>query len=429
MPLSTDIVAELTWRGMLNQVTDERIGEFLREKPRVIYTGFDPTGPSLHVGHLVAVMNLRRFQRAGHRPIALIGGATGMIGDPSGKSAERQLLTAEAVAENVRSLKGQMSTFLDFDEKDGALLLNNYDWMSGFSYLDFLRDVGKHFPVNVMLTKDSVKSRLAREESGLSYTEFSYMLLQSYDFVYLNRHYGCEVQAGGSDQWGNITAGIDLARRMASAVSPLYGLTCALLTKSDGQKMGKTESGAVWLDPNRTSPYQFYQYWVNTDDADVAKVLRFFSDLGEEQINELLAEHEKDRGKRLPQKQVASELTALVHGPQGLAAAERATSIFFGAEISQLDDAQLVSIFSDVPSASVTRARLEEGISLIDALVMTHLAPSKGEARRTIQQGGAYINNRQATEIDRCLTAEDRASESVIVLRSGRKRYALLRLE
>lgn len=428
MPLSTDIVAELTWRGMLNQVTDEKIGDFLREKSRIVYTGFDPTGPSLHVGHLVAIMNLRRFQRAGHRPIALIGGATGMIGDPSGKSAERQLLTPEAVAENVRCLKEQMSIFLDFDDNDGALLLNNYDWMSGFSYLDFLRDVGKHFPVNVMLTKDSVKSRLAREESGLSYTEFSYMLLQSYDFVYLNRRYGCEVQAGGSDQWGNITAGIDLARRMSGATS-LYGLTCALLTKSDGKKMGKTESGAVWLDPNRTSPYQFYQYWVNTDDADIAKVLRFFSDLGEEQINELLAEHEKDRGKRLPQKQVASELTALVHGPQGLAAAERATSIFFGAEISQLNDAQLVSIFSDVPSAAVTRAELEVGISLIDALVMTRLAPSKGEARRAIQQGGAYINNRQATQIDRRLTAEDRASESVIVLRVGRKRYALLRVE
>ena len=425
--MPTDIVAELRWRGLLNQVTDEKIGEFLLEKPRMIYTGFDPTGSSLHVGHLVAIMNLRRFQKAGHRPIALIGGATGMIGDPSGKSAERQLLTPDAVAENVRSLQKQMSIFLDFDEKTGALLLNNYDWMSGFSYLDFLRDVGKHFPVNVMLTKDSVKSRLAREDSGLSYTEFSYMLLQSYDFVYLNRHYGCEVQAGGSDQWGNITAGIDLARRMSGADS-LYGLTCRLLLKSDGKKMGKTESGAVWLDPERTSPYQFYQYWVNVDDADIPNVLHFFSDLGEAELNDLLAEHEKDRSQRLPQKQVAMELTRLVHGASGLDAAEKATQIFFGAEIAQLNDRQLASIFSDVPSAAIERSALDDGLPLIDALVLTRLAPSKAEARRTIQQGGAYVNNRPATELDRRLTAADLASETTLVLRSGKKRYALIRV-
>lgn len=425
--MPTDIVTELRWRGLLNQVTDENIGEFLLEKPRMIYTGFDPTGSSLHVGHLVAIMNLRRFQKAGHRPIALIGGATGMIGDPSGKSAERQLLTAEAVAENVRALQKQMAIFLDFDEKTGALLLNNYDWMSGFSYLDFLRDVGKHFPVNVMLSKDSVKSRLAREDSGLSYTEFSYMLLQSYDFVYLNRHYGCEVQAGGSDQWGNITAGIDLARRM-SGVAALYGLTSRLLLKSDGKKMGKTESGAVWLDPERTSPYQFYQYWVNVDDADIPNVLRFFSDLGEKELDDLIAEHEKDRSKRLPQKQVAAELTRLVHGANGLTAAEKATQIFFGAEISELDDKQLTSIFSDVPSASIGRSTLEAGLPLIDALTLTKLAPSKGEARRTIQQGGAYVNNRPVAELDRRLTTEDLASETTLVLRSGKKRYALIRL-
>lgn len=421
-----DVVAEMKWRGLLNQVTDENIGKFLLEKRRTVYAGFDPTGPSLHVGHLVAIMNLRRFQRAGHRPIALIGGATGMIGDPSGKSEERQLLTPETVEANVRSLRQQMATFLDFDDKDGALLLNNFEWMKGFSYLDFLRDVGKHFPVNVMLTKDSVKSRLERTDSGLSYTEFSYMLLQSYDFVVLNRDHGCEVQIGGSDQWGNITAGIDLARRMTGA--SLYGLTSKLLVKSDGKKMGKTESGAVWLDPNRTSPYHFYQYWVNVDDADIPSVLRFFTDLSEQEAAEILAEHEKDPGKRLPQKQIAMELTRLVHGEKGLRAAEKATEIFFGAEVSELDDTQLGPIFADVPSVEVTRAELEEGISLIDALVRAKLAGSKGDARRTVQQGGAYINNRPAGDLDRKLTLADLASETMIVLRSGKKRYALVKM-
>ncbi len=421
-----DVVSELRWRGLLNQVTDEKIGDFLLEKPRIIYTGFDPTGPSLHVGHLVAIMNLRRFQMAGHRPIALLGGATGMIGDPSGKSEERQLLTPETVEENVRSLRKQMETFLDFDEKTGALLLNNYEWMKDFTFLHFLRDVGKHFPVNVMLTKDSVKSRLERTDSGLSYTEFSYMLLQSYDFVVLNRRYGCEVQAGGSDQWGNITAGIDLARRMGGA--SLYGLTTKLLVKSDGKKMGKTESGAVWLDPNRTSPYHFYQYWINVDDADIPNVLRFFTDLSEQETIELLAEHEKDPGKRLPQKQVAMELTRLVHGDKGLQTAEKATGIFFGAEISELADSQLGSIFADVPSVEIPRAQLEEGLPIIDALVMTKLAASKGDARRTLQQGGAYLNNRPVSEIDRKLTVADLASESILVLRSGKKRYALVKV-
>ena len=420
-----DIVADLRWRGLLNQVTDESIDKFLLEKPRVIYTGFDPTGPSLHVGHLVAIMNLRRAQRAGHRPIALIGGATGMIGAPSGKSEERQLLTPETIENNVRSIRAQMETFLDFDETDGALLLNNFEWMKDFTFLDFLRDVGKHFPVNVMLTKDSVKSRLERTDSGLSYTEFSYMLLQSYDFVVLNGRYGCEVQFGGSDQWGNITAGIDLARRMTGV--QLYGLTSKLLVKSDGKKMGKTESGAVWLDARRTSPYHFYQYWVNVDDADIPNVLRFFTDLTEPEVNDLLAEHEKDPGKRLPQKQIAMELTRLVHGAEGLAAAEKATQIFFGAEVSQLSDSQLGPIFADVPSVEIPRAELEAGLPLVEALVRAKLAGSKGDARRTVQQGGAYVNNRPEGDLDRKLSLADLASETMIVLRSGKKRYALLK--
>ena len=276
MGVTFDVVKEMTWRGLLNQTTDEKIGEFLAT-PRVVYNGFDPTADSLHVGHLVAIMNLRRFQRAGHKPIALVGGATGMIGDPSGRSSERNLQTLDQIQHNVECIQSQLARFIDFEDKTkGARLVNNYDWLKDFSYLAFLRDVGKLFQVNVMLTKDSVKSRLD-SDSGLSYTEFSYMLLQSYDFVHLYKAYGCEVQIGGSDQWGNITAGIDLARRTEGV--QLYGLTSKLLLKSDGQKMGKSASGALWLDAKKTSPYQFYQYWINVDDADIENAFKFFTDL------------------------------------------------------------------------------------------------------------------------------------------------------
>ncbi len=424
----TDVIAEMKWRGLLNQMTDEKIPEYLLEKKRTVYGGFDPTADSLHVGHLVAIMNLRRFQQAGHRPVALIGGATGMIGDPSGKSEERVLLTVEAVRHNAAALKKQMARFLDFDnQENGAILVNNLDWMENFSYLRFLRVVGKHFQVNVMLARDSVKSRLERTDTGMSYTEFSYMLLQSFDFVHLHREYSCELQIGGSDQWGNITAGIDLARRMDNV--QLYGLTSKLLLKSDGKKMGKSEKGAVWLDPNRTSPYQFYQYWINLDDKDISNVLHFFSDLKEKEMTDLLAEHEKDPGRRLAQKQMAQELTQLVHGPEGLQSAENATKIFFGAEIDHLHDNELNSIFLDVPSKELREAQLSEepGLGIMDALVAAGLASTKSEARRTVQQGGAYINNRQITDFNHRLTKADLASETIIVLRSGKKRYALLR--
>ncbi|MDO4587501.1 MAG: tyrosine--tRNA ligase [Planctomycetia bacterium] len=428
MSKPANVIADMTWRGLLNQITDQKIESFLLEKPRTLYTGFDPTADSLHIGHLVAIMNLRRFQKAGHRPIALLGGATGMIGDPSGKSEERKLLTVEMVQHNVDAIQKQMSRFIDFDEKEnGALLLNNLDWVGKFSYLDFLREIGKHFPVNVMLTKDSVKSRLERTDSGLSYTEFSYMLLQSYDFVYLRRNYQCELQVGGSDQWGNITAGIDLARRMDGV--ELYGLTSKLLLKSDGTKMGKSESGAVWLDPERTSPYQFYQYWINVDDADIAKALRFFTDLDENDCNELLIEHQNDAGQRLAQRQIAQELTKLVHGETGLLVAEKATQIFFGAEINELNDAQLNSIFADVPSKEISKNALteNEGLPIIDALMLAGLATTKSDARRTIQQGGAYVNNKPINDINAKLTTDNLVSETIIVLRSGKKRYALLK--
>jgi len=360
---------------------------------------------------------------------ALVGGATGMVGDPSGKSEERNLLSADVLQANVDAVGKQLARFLDFDAgENAALLVNNYDWMGQYGYLAFLRDVGKHFPVNVMLTKDSVRSRLERTDSGLSYTEFSYMLLQAYDFVHLSEHYGCELQIGGSDQWGNVTVGIDLARRMRSV--QLYGLTWPLLTKSDGSKMGKTESGTVWLDPNRTSPYHFYQYWINLDDADVGTCLRYFTDLEQGDIEALLADHESDPGRRVAQRRLATELTRIVHDDDGLATAERATQIFFGAEISDLTDAQLQGIFADVPSKQLPRERLTgDGLSIIDALSEAGLAKSKGDARRTITQGGAYINNRRVEGIETTLSTNDLVGESTIVLRSGKKKYAILRFD
>lgn len=423
-----DIIAELSWRGLVHQATDEAgLGERLRAGSRTLYAGFDPTADSLHVGHLMALMILRRFQRAGHRPIALVGGATGMIGDPSGKSEERNLLSVDTLRANVAAIERQMRQFLDFDGSgNGALLVNNFDWMSRFGYLEFLRDIGKHFPVNVMLAKDSVKNRLGRDDAGISYTEFSYMLLQAYDFVYLHEHHGCELQVGGSDQWGNITAGIDLARRMRSV--QLYGVTCPLLTKADGGKMGKTEKGAIWLSPARTSPYAFYQYWINVTDADAGVCLRFLTELDQPTILALDESRSAEPHKRESQRRLAEELTRLVHGEAGLSAALRATDILFGAEINDLSDAQLGEIFADVPSKELPRDRLlGEGLPVIDALVEAGLAKSKGDARRTIEQGGLYVNNRRCDDLNTRLTPAHLASETVLVLRSGKKKYALLR--
>jgi len=423
----TDIFDELRWRGLIHQTTDdEKLPGWLREKPRTLYAGFDPTADSLHVGHLVALMILRRFQQAGHRPIAVVGGATGMIGDPSGKSEERKLLSLEELRANVATIETQMASFLDFHRGTGsALLVNNYDWISRYSFLDFLRDVGKNFPVNVMLTKDSVRARLERSDIGLSYTEFSYMLLQAYDFVHLHDHHGCELQVGGSDQWGNITAGIDLGRRMRGV--QLYGITTPLLTKSDGTKMGKTEAGALWLSPERTSPYQFYQHWINIDDSDAGKCLRYFTDLGREEIESLDAARGQQPERRESQRRLAEEITRLVHGEAGLTKARRATEIFFGAEFGELSDLELGEIFPDVPSQELERIKLAAGLNIVDAFVSAGLAKSKGEARRTIEQGGGYVNNRRIESIDRQLGEADLASETVMVLRSGRKKYALLR--
>jgi tyrosyl-tRNA synthetase len=419
------VLADLQFRGLIHQSTHpDHLGSWLASGSRTLYAGFDPTSDSLHVGSLLPVMLLRRFQKAGHRPIALVGGATGMVGDPSGKSEERNLLSVEQLQKNVAGIEQQLRGLLDFSGARPALLLNNFDWMRSFSFLDFLRDVGKHFPVNVMLAKDSVKGRLDRE-GGISYTEFSYMLLQAYDFVYLHQHHGCELQIGGSDQWGNITAGIDLARRMHAV--QLYGLTCPLLLKSDGTKMGKTERGAIYLDPNRTSPYAFYQYWINIADADCPSALRFLTELSHEEIECLDASRANQPHLRESQKRLAEELTRLIHGEGGLGAAKKATEVFFGAEIENFTDAQLTDIFADVPSQTLPKDRLSAGLSLIDAFRTVELVKSNSELRRLVEQGGCYVNNRRRDNVDDQLTERDLASETVLVLRAGKKKYGLLR--
>ncbi len=423
----TDIFADLQWRGLIHQTTaDDFLPGWLSSGSRTLYAGFDPTADSLHVGSLLPLMMLRRFQKAGHKPIAIAGGATGMIGDPSGKSAERNLQTPEQLAANLAGIELQMRHVLDFDCGDSsALLVNNNDWMSKFSYIEFLRDVGKNFPVNVMLGKDSVKSRLT-SEAGLSYTEFSYMLLQAYDFVHLNREHGCELQIGGSDQWGNVTAGIDLGRRMFSA--QLYGMTCPLLTKSDGTKMGKTESGAIWLSPERTSPYEFYQYWFNVADEDTGKCLRFLTELSQEEIEALDQARTDAPQERASQKKLAEQLTLLIHGDEGLKVAQQATDIFFGAEIKDLTDKLLGQIFKGVPNAESPKSDFEgEGFGLIDALAKTGLTKSNGDARRGIQQGSVYVNNRRVEDPKYRLTSADLASETTVVLRFGKRKYALKR--
>jgi len=421
-----DIFVDLKWRGLIHQSTDdENLPKWLESQSRTVYAGFDPTAETLHIGSLLPLLMLRRFQKAGHKPIALVGGSTGMIGDPSGKSDERNLLSPEVLQKNIAGLKVQMQQFLDFEGENAAILVNNFDWMANLTYLDFLRDVGKNFPVNVMMSKDSIKGRLD-SEAGLSYTEFSYMLLQAYDFVVLHQEHDCELQVGGSDQWGNITAGIDLARRMHGV--QLFGLTCPLLTKSDGSKMGKTESGAVWLASERTSPYAFYQYWINVADEDAGKCLRFLTELSHEEIEQLDAQRESEPHTRASQKKLAEEVTRLVHGESGLAAAKRATEILFGAEITDLNDEQLQEIFADVPSKELSRSVLQgEGLSVIDALVETALDASKGKARQTIKDGGMYVNNRRIEDVDARLTEEHLASETVLVIRRGKRKYALLR--
>lgn len=426
MSKTIELLDELRWRGLIHQCTDETgLRKLLGEGRQTVYIGFDPTATSLHVGGLMQLMMLRRFQRAGHRPIALVGGATGMIGDPSGKSEERNLLSADDLRRNVEGVAAQMRQFLDFEGPNGAILLNNHDWMKSFSYLDFLRDVGKSFPIGQMLGKESVRSRL-ESEAGLSYTEFSYMLLQAYDFVHLARQHGCRIQAGGSDQWGNITAGIDLGRRMLG--ESLFGLTAPLLTTSDGRKMGKTESGAIWVDPERTSPYAFYQYWFRVEDADVLRCIAYLTEIDREEYDALAAQTAADSGQRVAQKRLAAWMTQLVHGDAGLASANRASEILFGGEIDRLSDRELNEIFADVPSSDCQRSALDgEGLAIVDAVRAAGLAGSSSDARRAIGEGGIYINNRRVSDPQQRLKPTDLASDTVMVLRKGKRNYALLR--
>jgi len=420
-----DLLADFEARGLVNQSTDAAaLRGWLGTPGRRVYAGFDPTADSLHVGHLVALVLLRRVAAAGHEPVALVGGATGMIGDPSGRSEERNLLSADELAANIAGVERQIRGVLASTGQT-VHVVNNADWMRGVGYLEFLRDVGKHVPLGQMLGKDSVKSRLDRE-GGISYTEFSYMLLQAWDFVHLSDALDCRVQIGGSDQWGNITAGIELGRRLRGR--ELHGITCPLLTKADGTKMGKTAAGAVWLDPRRTSPYRFYQYWINLDDADAGRCLLRLTELPLDEIRALDERRVAAPAARDTQKRIAEELTRLVHGDAGLAAARQATEIFFGAEIAALDDAALAEIFADVPSHEFARTALDgAGLALVEALKATGLAASTSAARRTIEQGGAYVNNRRVADVNHRLTPRDLAGATTLLLRSGKKSYALAR--
>lgn len=419
-----DLFDDLRWRGLAHQWTGEdALPARLREGPITLYCGFDPSAPSLHIGSLVGLVTLRRFQKAGHRPIVIAGGATGMVGDPSGKSEERNLLSVEQLAENIASIRQQISRFLDFEPRGSAVLTNNADWLGRMGYIEFLRDVGKHFSVNVMLAKESVRARL-EGEGGLSYTEFSYMLMQAYDFAHLSDEFGCELQVGGSDQFGNIAAGVDLGRRMRGV--HLFGLTWPLVTRSDGVKMGKTEAGAVWLDPARTSPYAFYQWFLRLPDSDAGPFLRYFTELSHEEIEALEAAVAAEPQRRAAQRRLARELTLLVHGEEGLRAAERATDALFGGDLEGLAEAELLEIFADVPSKELPRARLGT-MTAAEALGEVGLAKSKSEARRLIQSGGATVGDRRLEDPDEVLSARDLASETVMVIRAGKSRFGLLR--
>lgn len=425
-----DLIDDLTWRGLLADCTDlDALRARLAEGPITLYCGFDPTGDSLHVGHLMGQLTLRRFQRAGHRPLPLAGGATGMIGDPSGKSAERNLLTREQLAHNVQCIKGQLSRLLDFDcGANSALLVDNADWTAPLSFLDFLREVGKHFPLSAMLAKDSVKSRMG-SEAGISYTEFSYQLLQAYDFYHLFQAHGCQLQIGGSDQWGNITAGVDFVRRKAGG--QVWGWTFPLITKADGSKFGKTESGAVWLDPARTSPYRFYQFFVNTEDAKVGEYLRKFTFLERAEIEALEEAQAKAPGAREAQKRLAQEVTGLVHGAEALQGALKASAILFGAKIEGVDAATLADVFSEIPRTRLERDRLAAGIPLVELLVLSGLESSKGNARKALEAGGIYVNNERAdpAQTTRAVTKDDVLFGRYLLLRKGKKSYAGVELD
>ncbi len=426
-----DFIDELTWRGMIHQMMPGT-QEQLKKEMTTAYLGIDPTADSLHIGHLVGVMMLKHFQRSGHKPIALIGGATGMIGDPSMKSQERKLLDEETLRHNQQAIKAQLAKFLDFDSDapNAAEMVNNYDWMKNFSFLDFIRDVGKHITVNYMMAKDSVKKRLSGESrEGMSFTEFSYQLCQGYDFLHLFQEKGCRLQLGGSDQWGNITTGTELIRRTVGGEA--YALTCPLITKADGGKFGKTESGNVWLDPRYTSPYKFYQFWLNVSDDDAAKYIKIFTELSKEEIDALVAEQAENPGARPLQKRLAKEITTMVHSAADYEAAVEASQILFSNHAAEalhrLDEQTLLQVLEGVPTFEVARADIEAGIGLADLLVKkTQVFPSKGELRKMAQQGGLMINKEKVADAYAPTSTDLLLNDRYILVQKGKKNYFLL---
>lgn len=428
--MTFNFVEEIKWRGMLHDAMPGT-EEHLMDGMQAAYVGIDPTADSLHIGHLVTVMMLRHFQLTGHKPLVLIGGATGMIGDPSGKSAERNLLDEATLRHNQEALKAQLSRFLDFnsDADNAAILVNNYDWMKDFSFLDFIRDVGKHITVNYMMAKESVKKRLSAEvKEGMSFTEFTYQLVQGYDFLYLYQNHNCSLQMGGSDQWGNITTGTELIRRIGGGKG--YALTCPLITKADGTKFGKTETGNVWLDAERTSPYKFYQYWLNTSDEDAEKYIKIFTFLSKEKIAALVTEHSEAPHMRLLQKSLAKEITALVHSKEDLDNAIAASSILFGKSTSEdlkkLDEKTFLDVFDGVPQAEVTKSELENGLDMIGALAAkTGFLSSNGEARRELKQNSISVNKEKVNG-DYTITQADLINDKFVLIQRGKKNYFVL---
>lgn len=426
-----NFVKELEWRGMINNMmpgTEEQLNKEMTSA----YVGIDPTADSLHIGHLVGIMMLKHLQRAGHRPIALIGGATGMIGDPSMKSQERVLIDEATLRHNQECLRKQLEKFLDFNSgaPNAAILVNNYDWMKNYSFLQFIRDVGKHLTVNYMMAKDSVKKRLAANaDHGMSFTEFSYQLLQGYDFLYLYEHEGCRLQMGGSDQWGNITTGTELIRRMNGGEA--FAITCPLITKADGTKFGKTEGGNVWLDPKRTSPYKFYQFWLNVSDEDAAKYIKIFTDLTQEEIAKLEEEQAADPGLRPLQKRLAKEITTMVHSGADYEMAVEASQILFSNKandiLHKIDESTLLSVFEGVPQFEISKAKLEEGIPAISLLTdEAAVFPSKGEMKKMTQGGGVSINKEKLTDQNATISTADLLNGKYILAQRGKKNYYLL---
>ncbi len=428
-----NFVEELTWRGMIHTVMPGA-DEHLMESMRSAYVGFDPTADSLHIGNLVPIMLLAHYQRCGHKPVALVGGATGMIGDPSGKSNERNLLDEKTLRHNQESIKNQLAHFLDFesDVENAAILVNNYDWMKDFSFLEFIRDVGKHITVNYMMAKDSVKNRISSESSeGMSFTEFTYQLVQGYDFLHLYKENNCSIQMGGSDQWGNITTGTELIRRVGGGKG--FAITCPLITKSDGSKFGKSEGGNVWLDANRTSPYKFYQYWLNSSDEDAEKYIKIFTFLNEEDIKNLVKEHNEAPHLRVLQKRLAEEITTMVHSKEDLDNAVKASAILFGKstsdDLKQLNEQTFLDVFDGVPQTEILKSDVENGIDIIAALAEKGgFLKSNGEARRALKENSISVNKEKVKE-DYKVTVKDLINNKFVLLQRGKKNYFVLSIK